>query len=380
MGNFYRRSKWNHTAAAHATATVAAQGVVYDPTGTPDQRLITARANLRPAYAPLKSVPANADYIVLDVPFGKRGCTEIRQWAKCIGARWNASHKEWRITASRVDADRLRIINGLRLYLNHTTKAAPKFLARIGNDQCLVILSVPFEEKDTAKADGARWDTSTRKWYFPMKPNLGLAAFGQKIAKYEAKGWVDIAATELFNAPFLGMTATALATLREPNEQTAAQKAFVVGGGPPPSRSGAFPLSANAKAWLTDVNGLQTPNSECADQWLLRKQSSDGREAWIRVQRIDAGSMLRLSFRTLGQTEWSHDYADADEARRTWEDAVKTHGYSVYAHVRLTGAQMLVLVGTGTWTNSPTSDCIAVAKHQIDGWLTNGIPHNQHLP
>jgi hypothetical protein len=383
MGNFYRRSKWNHAAASHAA--VAVQGVVYDPTGTPDQRLVTARANLRPAYAPLKSVPADADYIVLDVPFGKRGSNEIRQWAKAIGARWQMSHKEWRITASRVDADRLRIINGLRLYLNHTTKAAPAFLARIGNDQCLVFLSVPFEDKDTVKADGARWDTATRRWYFPMKRNLGLAAFGQKIAKYEAKGWVDIAATELHNAPCLGMTIAGLAALREPNEQTAAQKAFVISSAAVATSTNTgfstHPFLVHEKAWLTDISSLQALNSECANQWLLRKQHSDGREAWIRVQRIDGWKILRMSYRSIGDRTWTHEYCDADTARRTWEDAVKTSGYTMYSQFRLTGAQMFVLVGTGTWTNAPTSAEIAMAQAALIGWMVDGgVRVGHHLP
>ena len=173
MGYYSRRRR--SSTVFHAAHNAVAARASFDPSLKPDSALISDRQAKRPNYKALASIPADWDYIVLDVPFGKRGSTEVRQWAKTIGARWNTSHKEWRITASRVDSDRLAIINSLRLYLNHTTKAAPIFLARIGSPSCRVILQVPFEEKDTAKGDGARWDTIARKWYFTMQGNLAPA-------------------------------------------------------------------------------------------------------------------------------------------------------------------------------------------------------------
>ncbi|MGZ8216225.1 DUF5710 domain-containing protein [Methylomagnum sp.] len=35
-------------------------------------------------------------------------------------------------------------------------------------------LSVPYAEKDQAKALGAKWDTSRKKWYVPAGLDLGL--------------------------------------------------------------------------------------------------------------------------------------------------------------------------------------------------------------
>lgn len=377
MGNFYRRRSAFH--AAHAA--VAAQAS-FDPSLKPDSTLIADRQAKRPHFKALASIPADWDYIVLDVPFGKRGSTEVRQWAKSIGARWNTSHKEWRITASRVCSDRLAIINSLRLYLNHTTKAAPIFLARIGSPACKVFLSVPFEEKDTAKADGARWDTVERKWYFTMQGNLGSASFSQTIAKYEAKGWVDVVATEAYNAPHLGMTTTAaLSSMREPNEQTAASKAFSLGatatkpvsyGGKNPTQGGyptvaapVSPLSSGENRWLSEVRDRASDASEMSDQWLLRKQNSDGSESWIRVHRIDGVSTMCISFRTY-LNNWTHEYCDADRVRATWTDAVQNHGYTVYAHQRNTGAQLVVLTATGKWNPSNTLAEISAARDIVN--------------
>jgi hypothetical protein len=36
-----------------------------------------------------------------------------------------------------------------------------------GNARPLLFLSVPFAEKDRAKALGAKWDAATKKWYVP---------------------------------------------------------------------------------------------------------------------------------------------------------------------------------------------------------------------
>lgn len=373
MGNFYRRRSAFH--AAHAAVAARAS---FDPSVKPDSALISARQANRPHYKALATIPADWDYIVLDVPFGKRGSTEVRQWAKTIGARWNTSHKEWRITASRVDSDRLAIINSLRLYLNHTTKAAPIFLARIGSPSCRVILQVPFEEKDTAKADGARWDTVTRKWYFTMQGNLGSASFSQTIAKYEAKSWVDIHATETYNAPHLGMTAVQIATMREPNEQTAASKAFSLGatatnptsyGGKNPTQGG-YPTTGQVHtlvkdegAWLGAVRSLANSSVEVADQWLLRLLRTDGKgEDWLRVQRIDGIGVIRVSGRSAEVKKWVHLYYTVDEVRQIWNNAVKDDGYTLYDHQRIKGTELAVLVATGNWSPSPSLSAISAAR------------------
>jgi len=378
MGNFYRRRSAFH--AAHAAVAARAS---FDPSLKPDSALIADRQAKRPHFKALATIPADWDYIVLDVPFGKRGSTEVRQWAKTIGARWNTSHKEWRITASRVCSDRLAIINSLRLYLNHTTKAAPIFLARIGSPSCRVILQVPFEEKDTAKGDGARWDMVYRKWYFTMQGNLGTASFSQTIAKYEAKGWVDIVATEAYNAPHLGMSSTALAAMREPNEQTAASKSFTLGatvpqyGGSNPTAGGTRTgATGDERNWLTAVLARANDGTEVGDQWLLRKLHSDGSEAWIRIHRIDGCPVLCLSTRTWRGT-WLPNYGEADAIRAIWTESVQNHGYTVYAHQRNTGSQMAVLAATGKWNPSNTLAEISAARDIINDRIMGRL---QSLP
>ena len=378
MGNFYRRRSAFH--AAHAA--VAAQAS-FDPSLKPDSTLIADRQAKRPHFKALATIPADWDYIVLDVPFGKRGSTEVRQWAKTIGARWNTSHKEWRITASRVCSDRLAIINSLRLYLNHTTKAAPIFLARIGSVECRVILQVPFEEKDTAKGDGARWDTVERKWYFTMQGNLGTASFSQTIAKYEAKGWVDVVATEAYNAPHLGMSSTALAAMREPNEQTAASKSFTLGatvpqyGGSNPTAGGTRTgATGDERNWLTAVLARANDAAECADQWVLRKVRSDGSDARIRIYRLDGCNTLRISTRQVGGA-WLHHHSDAATVRALWNGTVQNDGYTLYTHHRLTGSQMAVLVATGIWgvedQPTPTPGAVTASKSLVNDRLIGKI-------
>jgi hypothetical protein len=375
MGYYSRRRR--SSTVFHAAHNAVAARASFDPSLKPDSTLIAARQANRPNYKALASIPADWDYIVLDVPFGKRGSTEVRQWAKTIGARWNTSHKEWRITASRVCSDRLAIINSLRLYLNHTTKAAPIFLARIGSPSCKVILQIPFEEKDTAKGDGARWDSVIRKWYFPMQGNLGSASFSQTIAKYEAKGWVDVVATEAHNAPHLGMTTTAaLSSMREPNEQTAASKSFSLGatatkpisyGGSNPTAGGTrvVPASGAERTWFSAVLNHANNGTEVGDQWLLRKVNANGSEGWIRIHRIDGCPVLCLSTRTVHGT-WLPNYGDADAVRASWTDAVQNLGFTVYAHQRNTGSQMAVLVATGKWNPSNTLDEISAARDTIN--------------
>jgi len=355
----HRPSRWNHGHAAHAV--VAAQSLVFDPTEKPDAALIADRKAKRPNYSEVVSIDPKVDYIVLDVPFGRKGSAEIRQWAKRIGARWNNSHKEWRITATRVDADRLAIINSLRLYLNHTTKAASVYLARLGSPECLVFLQIPFEEKDTAKADGARWDTATRRWYFPMRGNLGSAAFSRKVAKYEANGWVDVAATEAYNAPTLGMTPANLAKQREPNRLTAEIKAFVQA-----QSTKVFSVSAEEKIWLSVLQSHVNPKAECMDQWLLRRVDTNGLESWIRIHRIDGCSILRMQFRGgYAGAKWdSGAFETAEKIREVWNQAI-AGGYQLYTNHRMTGPQAVVLVATGKFIPNPMASEIGAAHDTL---------------
>jgi Domain of unknown function (DUF5710) len=38
-----------------------------------------------------------------------------------------------------------------------------------------IYLDVPYRDKDTAKALGARWDPAAKRWYGPRPPTSGLA-------------------------------------------------------------------------------------------------------------------------------------------------------------------------------------------------------------
>jgi hypothetical protein len=43
-----------------------------------------------------------------------------------------------------------------------------------GNARAALFLSVPFAEKDRAKALGAKWDAATKKWYVPQGLDINL--------------------------------------------------------------------------------------------------------------------------------------------------------------------------------------------------------------
>ena len=43
-----------------------------------------------------------------------------------------------------------------------------------GGDQSQTYLNVPFQEKDAAKAAGARWDATRKKWYVPSGRDINL--------------------------------------------------------------------------------------------------------------------------------------------------------------------------------------------------------------
>ena len=176
-------------------------------------------------------------------------------------------------------------------------------------------------------------------------------------------------------------TTAALSSMREPNEQTAASKAFSLGatatkpvsyGGKNPTQGGyptvaapVSPLSSGENRWLSEVRDRASDASEMSDQWLLRKQNSDGSESWIRVHRIDGVSTMCISFRTY-LNNWTHEYCDADRVRATWTDAVQNHGYTVYAHQRNTGAQLVVLTATGKWNPSNTLAEISAARDIVN--------------
>ena len=358
---------FNHRpSTAPATQSVGTHPeLAYDPAIGPDAALVAGRQAKCPGYRLLANVPPVADYLVLDVPFGRKGSVEIRNWAKRIGARWNGAN--WCIAATLVDSDRLEVINQLCLYQSHYARPAPVYLARFGQDNCIVILQVPFEEKDTAKSAGARWDTSLRKWYFPMKGQIGVVAFSQKIAEFEEKGWVDTVATETFNARFLGCKNADLDRLRIAHRTAAEAGAFVnkIGswgaGSTTPATAAApavkFPINSEEIRWINELLKRKDSTTEIADQWILQLIGHDGAKKWIRIQRMDGvTAAVRLSYSFAppnGETpkwshaKWTHHYYSQEESRLMWNEATSRLGYTVLDHCRYTGQQFAFIAAHG---------------------------------
>ncbi len=52
------------------------------------------------------------------------------------------------------------------------SKASPVKTTSFGNSKAAVYLNVPFADKDKAKAKGARWDATKKKWYAPHGVDL----------------------------------------------------------------------------------------------------------------------------------------------------------------------------------------------------------------
>lgn len=383
MGNFYRRSKWNHSAASHSGVAVAAQSIQFDPSLKPDAALIAQRKAKRPNYSDVVSIDPKVDYIVLDVPFGRKGSAEIRQWAKCIGARWNTSHKEWRITASRIDADRLAIINSLRLYLNHTTKAAPQYLARYGNDNCVVFLQIPYEERGTAKSAGARWDSANRCWYFSMKGKTNDQKFSKMISDFEEKGWVDLDRTETYNSKQLSVDpGDSLSQHRLMSKAVVEAMTFIPYAKVKPATAAPSRPSLNIdqKREQQFVNALfshQNSTDEVMETYVLRSMIG-GVETFWRAQKVKGCEFIRWSCRIVGghvpsERKWVHCYFTADEVRMSWREVVEEKGGEVYTKQGDTFITASTFLVSGNWSASPTVAQIANAKDFLFRIINNQV-------
>ena len=388
---------FNHRpSTAPATQSVGTHPeLAYDPAIGPDAALVAARQAKCPGYRLLATVPPVADYLVLDVPFGRKGSVEIRNWAKRIGARWNGAN--WCIAATLVDSDRLEVINQLCLYQSHYARPAPVYLARFGQDNCIVILQVPFEEKDTAKSAGARWDTSLRKWYFPMKGQIGVVAFSQKIAEFEEKGWVDTVATETFNARFLGCKNADLDRLRIAHRTAAEAGAFVNKIGPwgagstTPATAAApavkFPINSEEIRWINELLKRKDSTTVIADQWILQLIGHDGAKKWIRIQRMDGvTAAVRLSYSFApprGETpKWSHHYYSQEESRSMWNEATGRLGYTVLDHHRYTGQEFAFIAAHGCQAKAGVFPVvnIGLADEVADILCRRGLGKIERLP
>lgn len=105
--------------------------------------------------------------LLLDLPFGKRGATELRTTAKTYGARWDG--KEWTISAAKYPT--LSTGGGLTWLLGNAVIAGIKtriYTPWVWDGRPVdLALDLPFEDRNIAKQHGAKWDPSALRWYLP---------------------------------------------------------------------------------------------------------------------------------------------------------------------------------------------------------------------
>jgi hypothetical protein len=180
--------------------------------------------------------------------------------------------------------------------------------------------------------------------------------------------------------------------MREPNEQTAAQKSFSLaatvpsyGGSNPTAGGTRTGATGNERTWLMEVLARANDGTECCDQWVLRQVHPDGSAAWIRIYRLDGCNTLRIgntqrisgiSTQPVSGT-WLHHHSDAATIRSFWNDCVQNQGYTLYTHHRLTGSQLALLVATGIWgvedQPTPTPGAVTASKSLIDDRIIGKI-------
>ena len=105
--------------------------------------------------------------LLLDLPFGKRGATELRTTAKTYGARWDG--KEWTVSAAKYPT--LSTGGGLTWLLGNAVIAGIKtrvYTPWVWDGRSVdVALDLPFEDRSVAKQHGAKWDPARLRWYLP---------------------------------------------------------------------------------------------------------------------------------------------------------------------------------------------------------------------
>jgi len=104
---------------------------------------------------------------ILDIPFGKRGSAALRATAKGHGARWNG--KEWTLPASKYTPGLIRPelewFRTLGLIAGVITSEYTDWVWD-GRSVSLA-LDIPFNDRHTAKQNGAKWDSEKKRWYLP---------------------------------------------------------------------------------------------------------------------------------------------------------------------------------------------------------------------
>lgn len=128
------------------------------------------RAELNAAL--VNATPAGVLFhaMVLNLPFGKHGSTAIRATAKTYGARWDG--KEWTIPAAKwtaLDHAAVEWLLSNQLLAGIKTRTYTPWVWD-GHRNSLgagLALDVPFEDRNTAKAHGAKWEPNKAYWYLP---------------------------------------------------------------------------------------------------------------------------------------------------------------------------------------------------------------------
>jgi hypothetical protein len=360
MGN-YTRTRWNHSSAFSAAHNAVAAAATAALSGFPPADLVARRMTQCPHSTPFKGLDSRSTAVVLDVPFGKRGSIEVRQWVKHIGGRWDKATKQWTLASAKCTPDAIKIINELRLYTGKTV-AAPKaaFLPRIARAGSRIILQVPYESRHEAKSAGAAWSVSDQFWYFTVPQTLDKK-FSEKIADFEVKGWVSIERTEReiievlkrvhgARAPY---TSTAELQFAVPKDEAEARSKCFADPMPKisaPTAAKAQQVLPDEKQFIEEVLQMEFAQGMLGDivatRYALRLDHANGTHTQYHILTLGRGSRVRISY-LKGVTGADHSYMPKEDGRRVWDVLVK-QGYKMVEQIDLTAAQLMAHCGFHT--------------------------------
>ncbi len=349
------RNRWNHSSAFSAAHNAVAAASTAALSGFPPADLVARRITQCPHSTPFKGLDSRSDAVVLDVPFGKRGSIEIRQWVKHIGGRWDKATKQWTLSRAKCTPDAIKIINELRLYTGKTV-AAPKaaFLPRIARAGSRIILKVPYESRHEAKSAGAAWSVSDQYWYFTVPQTLDQK-FSEKVADFEVKGWVSIEHTEReiievlkrvhgIRAPY---TTTAQLQFAVPKDEAEARSKCFADPLPlivSPSRV-QHQILADEKQFIEQVLQMEFAQGGLHDSVATRYALKNSHGLY-HILTLGRGDRVRVSF-VKGGGSADHSYMPKEDGRRVWDVLVK-QGYEMVERIDLTAFQLLEHCGTNT--------------------------------
>jgi len=361
MGN-YTRTRWNHSSAFSAAHNALAASATASLSGFPPADLVARRVTQCPHSTPFKGLDSRSDAVVLDVPFGKRGSIEIRQWAKHIGGRWDSATKQWTLSRAKCTPDAIKIINELRLYTGKTVAAkSAAFLPRIARAGSRIILQVPYESRHEAKAAGAAWSVSDQFWYFTVPQTLDQK-FSEKIADFEVKGWVSVKRTESeilevlkrvhgARAPY---TTSAELQFAVPKDEAEARSKCFADPMPKisaPSAVKTHQVLPDEKQFIEEVLQMEFAQGMLGDivatRYALRlNHAVNGTHTQYHILTLGRGNRVRISY-LKGVTGADHAYMPKEDGRRVWDVLVK-QGYEMVEQIDLSAAQLMVHCGFHT--------------------------------